>query len=65
MLTLESSIIQTIKDLPRVRLVNTRQVIDYTIFYDLIIENHNCRLLLLLINTRDLYNTIFTTTMKI
>lgn len=60
MLTLESSIIQAIKGLPRVRLVNTRQLRDYTIFYDLIIENHNCRLLPLQINTRDLYNTIFT-----
>lgn len=58
LLTLESSIIQTIKDLPRVRLVNTRQVKTYSIFYDLIIENQRCRLLPKYINTRDLYDVI-------
>ena len=58
MLTLESSIIQTIKDLPRVRLVNSRQVKTFTIFYDLLIENKGCGLLPKYINTRDLYDVI-------
>ena len=58
LLTLESSIIQTIKDLEDVKLVNNRQVKDYKIYYDLIIENRNCKLLPHNINTRDLYNVI-------
>ena len=58
LLTLESSIIQTIKDYENVRLVNTRQVTDYKIYYDLNIENRGCSLLPHFINTRKLYNTI-------
>ena len=58
LLTLESSIIQTIRNLIGVRLVNNRQVNDYKIYYDLIIRNKGCRLLPRMINTRDLYNVI-------
>ena len=58
LLTLETSIIQTIKDIDRVTLVNTRQINSYKIYYDLIIENKGCNLLPHSINTRELYNVI-------
>ena len=58
LLTLETSIIQIMKDMKGVRLVNNRQVNSYKIYYDLIIENKGFRLLPPTINTRDLYNTI-------
>ena len=58
LLTLESSIIQSIKNLPEVRLVNARQIKRYTIFYDCIIENFGCAILPKKINTRDLYDVI-------
>lgn len=58
LLTLETSIIQTIKNCEGVRLVNTRQISDYKIYYDLIIENRGCGILPRTINTRELYNVI-------
>ncbi|MCH5345919.1 MAG: hypothetical protein J1E63_02345 [Muribaculaceae bacterium] len=58
LLTLESSIIQTIKNLPNVKLVNKRQIKRYSIFYDCIIKNKGCALLPKYINTRDLYDVI-------
>jgi hypothetical protein len=59
LLTLETSIIQTMKDMDNVRLVNNRQVKRYKIYYDLIIENKGFSLLPHTINTRDLYNSIY------
>lgn len=58
LLTLETSIIQSIKDSPDVSLVNNRQVKDYTIYYDFIIENTGCRIVPKIISTRELYKVI-------
>ncbi len=52
------SIIQSIKDSPDVSLVNNRQVKDYTIYYDFIIENTGCRIVPKIICTRELYKVI-------
>lgn len=58
LLTLETSIIQSIKDFPNVRLVNNRQVKDYKIYYDFIIESNHSKIVPTIINTRELYNVI-------
>ena len=42
-LTIESTIIQYIKNKPNVKLVNKKQVNNYTIYYELEIENTGCR----------------------
>ena len=42
-LTIESTIIQYIKEKPSVQLVNKKQVDNYTIYYELEIENTGCR----------------------
>ncbi|WP_407405208.1 hypothetical protein [Sodaliphilus sp.] len=39
LLTLESTIIQSIKDHPNARLVNKRQINSWTIYYDINVEN--------------------------
>lgn len=58
-LTLESAVIQDIKNRPNVRLVNRHQVKKYTIYYDIEIVNEGCRgPISSVINTRELYNTI-------
>lgn len=58
LLTLETALIQAIKNLDGVRLVNLRQINNYKIYYDLIIKNKGCRILPHSINTRELYNVI-------
>jgi hypothetical protein len=55
-LTIESSIIQAIKDDSMARLENVRQMKSYTIWYDLAIENvGNKGIIPPYINTRDYY----------